>query len=66
MSYCRFYNTVSDLQDCLDHIECALSEEENDKRLVLIKICKGIAARFADYDEKDFGTDEDGDCCTID
>ena len=43
ISYCRFENTSHDLQDCLEHInDNDLSEEENESRIKLTKICKEI------------------------
>lgn len=46
MSYCRFQNTVNDLQDCADAIEETddLSPEEARARIRLIKLCQQIAA----------------------
>ena len=43
MSYCRFQNTVSDLQDCFDNWDekCSESEEKAKKRM--LKICVDIA-----------------------
>lgn len=43
MSYCRFRNTVSDLQDCYDNWNEELSEEEEKAKQRLIRICKDIA-----------------------
>ena len=41
MSYCRFGNTVNDLQDCLNNIEAeGLSEDEEIAREALIEVCK--------------------------
>lgn len=36
MSYCRFENTSSDLEDCIDHWEDELSESENKSKKILI------------------------------
>jgi hypothetical protein len=45
MSYCRFHNTVEDLQDCYDNLDDHdLSEEETRARLRLIKLCQQIVA----------------------
>jgi len=44
MSYCRFQNTLSDLQDCLDHLQDDdLSEAEERARQKLIKLCTSVA-----------------------
>lgn len=52
MSYCRFYNTLGDLQDCYDHIDDEnLSEEEAKSRARLIKLCRQIADDYADESE---------------
>jgi len=43
MSYCRFQNTVTDLQDCLEHIDDAIDdEEEHNARQNLIRVCLAI------------------------
>lgn len=44
MSYCRFKNTLSNLQDCLEHIQDELEFEESDAREDLIVVCKAILA----------------------
>lgn len=59
MSYCRFHNTLIDLQDCAEHLEDTnLSEEEHRKRVQLIELCCEIVSE-GDYlrriNEKDFG-----------
>jgi len=54
MSYCRFHNTLQDLQDCNDHLwDNDLSEEEARERTRLIKLCKEIAADFEDEEDDD-------------
>ena len=42
MSYCRFHNTVEDLEDCLEYILDDLSESEEKKRKRLVEICYEI------------------------
>jgi hypothetical protein len=43
MSYCRFQNTVQDLQDCYDHLDDDdLSEAEQEARKRLLKLCQQI------------------------
>ena len=47
MSYCRFQNTLSDLEDCHDHIDDPVaSSNEQKARQRLIELCKDIAAEF--------------------
>ncbi len=46
MSYCRFRNTLEDLLDCEDHINCQLNDMDEDEREAhdqLIKVCIRIA-----------------------
>lgn len=44
MGYCRFRNTVQDLEDCADHMDDQdLSEEEVQARKRLINLCHDIA-----------------------
>lgn len=54
MSYCRFRNTVKDLQDCVDFL-CEsgdpladLSDEEKRAAKRLFKLCKMIADDFCE------------------
>jgi len=43
MSYCRFQNTLADLEDCYENIsDDDLSEEEDKARERLIEICEKI------------------------
>ncbi len=45
MSYCKFQNTLKDLQDCCDDIyNDDLSTEEDKARKRLVKLCRDIAA----------------------
>jgi len=57
MSYCRFHNTVIDLQECLDAINeenlNELSRTEKDALVELITISKCIAEKYEDQDEYD-------------
>ena len=51
MGYCRFENTLHDLQDCQAHIEDSLnSESEISARKRLIEICAEIAELVGDPD----------------
>ena len=52
MSYCRFQNTLQDLQDCQENLwEEDLSEEEFRARKWLVKLSRQIAAETEDEDE---------------
>jgi hypothetical protein len=47
MSYCRFRNTATDMDDCFEHIDDKdLSEEEKEARLLLIRYCVEIALDY--------------------
>ena len=50
MSYCRFYNTLSDLRDCKDALDRgdSLSETEVKKAKALIDLCREIADNYDD------------------
>ena len=42
MSYCRFHNTLVDLEDCYEHMDDDLSEAEIRERERLIDLCRRI------------------------
>ena len=46
MSYCRFRNTVTDLQDCYDNIGETESKEEEVAEKRLIELCRLIAENY--------------------
>jgi len=50
MSYCRFQNTLLDLDDCNENMDETkdLSEEEQIARLRLIEVCVDIAGDYRD------------------
>jgi hypothetical protein len=50
MSYCRFENTLSDLEDCRDALDRgdSLSEREAKKAKALIDLCREIADNYDD------------------
>ncbi len=51
MSYCRFENTMRDLEDCQEHLNDKLdSEYEISSRVRLIEICRNIAKEMEDED----------------
>lgn len=64
MSYCRFENTLADLQDCLEALEDGalnnsdMSDIERESALELIELCGEIYDNFSDETENN--SDEDG------
>lgn len=50
MSYCRFQNTLPDLQACYEHWEEAESEAEKRAQRKLLILCQEIVT---DYGEED-------------
>ena len=48
MGYCRFQNTLPDLQDCYDNWDEAESEEEKKHRAWLLKLAKQIVEDYGD------------------
>lgn len=50
MSYCRFQNTLIDLQDCYEYMDNKekLSEQEQKAHEKLIELCTHIALDFGD------------------
>ena len=63
MSYCRFNNTVNDLEDCRDALDSGeiSSQEEKKKAKRLIEICKEIADNYDDDYVDSIKTDEEED-----
>jgi hypothetical protein len=64
MSYCRFRNTLTDLQDCYDNMDDNdLSREEMKARDKIIKLCESITEDYGciddDDDRKHFYINED-------
>jgi hypothetical protein len=51
MGYCRFQNTLGDLEDCEEHIEDDVSEDEQDARKDLIALCVKIAEQYGELAE---------------
>lgn len=73
MGYCRFENTVGDLNDCLEHMEDnKLSPREHQMRVRLVVLCASVlgslgmdiddeeAKRFASELPMDKDEDEEG------
>lgn len=50
MSYCRFHNTVNDLEDCRDALASGdiSSKTEKNSAKVLIALCREIADNYDD------------------
>ncbi len=49
MSYCRFQNTVGDLEDCYEHFgEEDISKEEFRARQRMFQICKDIVEEYGE------------------
>ena len=46
MSYCRFRNTLIDLQDCYDNMGEGISDLEKIAKENLIELCKEIVEEF--------------------
>lgn len=53
MGYCRFRNTITDLQDCDENMYEEASKDEARCRKELIKLCKSIASDFKDEEDID-------------
>lgn len=58
MSYCRFQNTVRDLEDCEEsdgmYDPSVLSDDERRARKLLIRLCLRIASEFYGEAEEDW------------
>jgi len=54
MSYCRFQNTLQDLEDCAEHINDNLTGDEYHARRRLIELCREILDEVEDveFDER--------------
>lgn len=48
MSYCRFRNTLPDLEDCYDNMDSVQSDEEKRARKRLIQLCINISEDYGD------------------
>lgn len=52
MSYCRFENTLRELQDCYEHLNDEyLSGSEEHARYNLVELCRQILDEWEDYEE---------------
>lgn len=62
MSYCRFRNTLLDLEDCYDNItDRDMGDDEERARKRLIELCQQISEEYSDYDFKAAAIREDED-----
>lgn len=63
MSYCRFENTLRDLQDCAEHLHADLSgsASETRARRRLIELCQEIIDEIEDPDNIEVWETEDED-----
>ncbi len=60
MSYCRWQNTVSDLQDCAENIyDTDLSDKERRARIRLLKLAWDMVSDFVEDGELDVEMLED-------
>lgn len=65
MSYCRFENTLGDLEDCMNALEDGvldnpeLSESERESALQLIELCGDIYGNFSKEAEEDEWEEDD-------
>ncbi len=49
MSYCRFRNTLPDLNDCYENMDEEITDEEEKRaRKRLIELCENIYADYGD------------------
>ncbi len=54
MGYCRFQNTLDDLEDCNAHIlDKDLSPEEQKARRELVTVCREIVEDFEDFEDEE-------------
>jgi hypothetical protein len=59
MSYCRFENTLRELQDCSENLQDTdLSDSEKRARERLVKLCREIADDFQEDEDEDEDEDD--------
>ena len=61
MSYCRFQNTLPDLQDCYHNMTDDLGDREFRARRELIELCKVITDTYGDREFVEQTEEEDDD-----
>lgn len=55
MPHCRFQNTLSDLQDCYDHLfDSMLARKEGYARERIVDLCRKITAETEDWDTDNY------------
>jgi len=53
MGYCRFQNTINDLEDCYDHFgDEDISKEEFRAKQRMFRICKDIVEEYSEDEEE--------------
>lgn len=55
MSYCRFHNTLIDVDDCTEHLSEPLSKEEHEARQKFVQKCKEVVEVCYDEQGEPFG-----------
>ena len=54
MAYCRFTNTLADLEDCFEHMESEIfNDEEVEARKKLVQLCGRIHDCYEDIGDDD-------------
>jgi hypothetical protein len=54
MGYCRFQNTLPDLQNCYEHMEDTnLSKEEERAKNKLLNLCQNIVDEYGDDEDEE-------------
>jgi ferredoxin len=61
MSYCRFENTLNDLEDCAEHLHEPESKTEIACRDKMVETCRCIVDDWDESVEEDDDDDEDDD-----
>lgn len=63
MCYVRFENTAGDLEDCLEHVNDALSPSEEEGRQQLLELCHQFIDSYdeAEVERNEKARDEDGE-----
>ena len=54
MSYCRFQNTIGDMQDCIDNLDEHIREDDRREyraRIKFIEMCKQVAEDYEDVED---------------
>lgn len=62
MGYCRFENTLGDLEDCEEHMDDALGGIEYKARQDMIELCGRVHAAYKNEEFKDHTDCDCGKC----